>query len=249
MINPKEIKTNSCTELLKVLAGIAMLADHFGKMFFPKLIWLRYIGRLSFPLFAYCIALGAVYTKDPLKYLSRIVLLALISQPLYALGLAHEQDVMYKVPFLQNPLQSIYYFYIGSWQKPSILLSLCLGLCILLMIRKKQFILAIGCYILCERFAASLDYGINGIRFMLICYLFLEHPYLFLLSTVGFWLFWAFQGNDLTLWGRRIGMRIFALPSLFFAAFPLQSRYRLPKWLSYGFYPGHLAILAILTHL
>ena len=58
-------------------------------MLFPGIPEMRLIGRLAFPMFAYGVAVGAVYTRNPIRYLSRIVLLMLISQPLYALGLDH----------------------------------------------------------------------------------------------------------------------------------------------------------------
>ena len=75
-----------------------MFIDHAGKMLFPQISEMRLIGRLAFPMFAYCIAVGAVYTRDPIKYLSRLALLALISQPLYALGLDHTTSAMFSRP-------------------------------------------------------------------------------------------------------------------------------------------------------
>lgn len=65
---------------LKVFACLVMLIDHMGYIFFPKVIWLRVIGRLAFPLFAYFIAEGYRKTKDLTDYLGRLVLFALISQ-------------------------------------------------------------------------------------------------------------------------------------------------------------------------
>ena len=92
---PREVKTNRNTGLIRLIACLCMVIDHAGKMLFPQYPVMRLIGRMAFPLFAYGIAVGAVYTRDPIRYLSRVVLLALISQPLYALGLAHENSAMY----------------------------------------------------------------------------------------------------------------------------------------------------------
>ena len=97
MICPQHVKTNQNTSLIRLLACLFMLIDHAGKMLFPRVPEMRLIGRLAFPLFAYGIAVGAVYTRDPLKYLKRIVLLALISQPLYALGLDHAPRTMFSI--------------------------------------------------------------------------------------------------------------------------------------------------------
>jgi hypothetical protein len=65
---------------LKVLACFIMLIDHVGYVFFPKVLWLRVIGRLAFPLFAYFIAEGYKRTRDITDYLGRLILFALIAQ-------------------------------------------------------------------------------------------------------------------------------------------------------------------------
>ena len=248
LFNPEAVRTNQNTGLIKLAAGIAMLCDHFGKMIFPQYPVLRLIGRLAFPLFAYCIATGAVYSSDRIRYLSRVVLLALISQPLYALGLAHENASMYRVALNTNPLLSALTFYLESWQKPSILLSLSLALGILTAWRESRTMLAVGLYVLCERFAGSLDYGINGIRFILLSYALLGHPPLYALLSSAFWFWWSRQGSGYRFFGMDFAMRIYAFPAVLFAAVPLRSRLHLPKWLSYAFYPAHLALLALLTH-
>lgn len=243
---PQTVRTNRDTGLIRLLACLFMLVDHIGKMFFPGIPELRLIGRLAFPMFAYGIAVGAVYTRDPIRYLSRIVLLMLVSQPLYALGLGHETRAMYEVSFLQNPLLAIRAFYIGSWFKPSVLLSLTLGLCILLLLRRRHWILALGVYVVCCHFSGSLDYGIGGIRLMLLFYLLCEHPAAALAAVTSYMLFWS-AGTGYSILGHAFGMRIFALPAAVFCCLPMQRRFVLPRWLVYGFYPAHLAGLAILA--
>lgn len=54
---------------LKFLAAAAMLIDHIGLILFPRVIALRAIGRLAFPLFAYMIAEGCRYTRHKVRYL------------------------------------------------------------------------------------------------------------------------------------------------------------------------------------
>jgi len=245
---PREVKTNQNAGLIKLIACLTMLIDHAGKMLFPEIPQMRLIGRLAFPLFAYGIAVGAVYTRDPFRYLKRIVILALISQPLYAIGLDHENSAMYAVSFFDHPIAGSWAFYINSWQKPSILLSLSLGLCILICLRKKQWLMAFAVYVICERFSASLDYGIGGIRLMLLFYALCEHPIAALAAVTAYMLAWS-GGTGYTFFGHTFGMRIFALPAAVFACLPLRSRLSLPRWLTYGFYPAHLAALAILTRI
>ena len=57
---PKRVGLNNDTELIKLIAMITMLADHAGKMFFPQYYLFRIVGRLAFPIYAYCIAVGCV---------------------------------------------------------------------------------------------------------------------------------------------------------------------------------------------
>jgi len=245
-IHPDAVRTNGDTSLLRLIAMITMVIDHFGKMCFPQIPEMRLIGRLAFPLFAYGIAAGAVYTKNGTKYLSRIVLLALISQPLYAVALAHETPAMYAVPFAQNPLGCISAFYLHSWAKPSILLSLALGLCIILCLRNKQWTLAVGFYLLSYFIRSKLDYGIEGIHLMLLFYLLCAHPRLALIAWSAYMIHWS-RGFGYTLLGMRFGMRIFALPAVILCAIPMKRRFTLPRWLTYGFYPAHLLVLMLVS--
>lgn len=248
LTRPAQVNTNRCSGLIRLLACALMFVDHAGKMLFPQYPVMRMIGRLAFPMFAYGIAVGAVYTRDPLRYLSRVVLLALISQPLYALGLAHENAAMYAVPFRENPLLSAYTFYVNSWQTPSILLSLSLALTLILCLRNGRYVLALGVYMLCLRFSGNLDYGIHGVHLMLLFYLLCGHPLLSLAGVGGFMIWWSLQGGGgYPFFGIDFNMRIYALPAVVFCCLPLRGNMRLPKWLSYGFYPAHLALLACLT--
>ncbi len=246
---PVNVQTNRNTGLIRLIAFASMAVDHVGKMLFPQVPVLRLIGRLAFPLFAYLIAVGAVYTRNPLRYLSRVAALALVSQPLYALALDHETPAMYAVSFSLHPLRAMISFYINSWQKPSILLSLLLGLALLLCLRNKQFALALMLYVVCERFSNSLDYGIHGIRLMLLFYALCEHPLLSLAATLSYLLLvWA-KGMSYSFFGFSFGMQIYALPAIVFVHLPLRGRLRLPRSVAYGFYPAHLLLLALLTKL
>ena len=132
--SPQQVRTNRNSGLLRLIACICMAIDHFGKMCFPNQPWMRLVGRLAFPLFAYGIAVGAVYTSRPAAYFKRIALLALISQPLYALALAHENSAMYAVRFAAHPLKAVWVFYVKSFVTPSILISLCAGLALAILL-------------------------------------------------------------------------------------------------------------------
>ena len=246
---PAHVRTNQNTTLIKLLACVFMAIDHVGKMLFPNVPQLRWIGRLAFPLFAYCIAVGAICTRNPLRYLSRIAVLALVSQPLYALALGHENSAMYAVSFSESPLRAAWSFYIHSWQKPSILLSLLLGLALLCCLRSRQWALAAMALVLCARFSASLDYGLSGILLMLLFYLLCPCPPLSLAATCAFLLFYWARGSGYLLLGHTFNMEVYALPALLFVHLPMRRRTAFPRWVLYAFYPAHLAVLAALVRL
>jgi hypothetical protein len=71
---------------LKMLAVITMIIDHTGAILFPNLLILRIIGRLSFPIYAYFISEGFIYTSNINKYLIRLFAFAVISEVPYDLA-------------------------------------------------------------------------------------------------------------------------------------------------------------------
>ncbi len=65
--------------MLKLIGALLMLVDHIG-LFMTEYDFLRIIGRLSFPVFAFMIAEGARYTKNKPKYFIGIFALGVICQ-------------------------------------------------------------------------------------------------------------------------------------------------------------------------
>lgn len=70
---------------LRNLAMLLMLIDHTGAALFPDLLWIRYIGRLAFPIFAFLIVEGYFHTKNLQRYLLRLLALAIVTDPPYHL--------------------------------------------------------------------------------------------------------------------------------------------------------------------
>lgn len=75
--------TKEQRQFIQIVAALTMLIDHIGAVFFPTVMGFRAIGRLSFPLFAFGIAQGVSYTHNFWNYLGRILLAAIVSQPIY----------------------------------------------------------------------------------------------------------------------------------------------------------------------
>lgn len=70
---------------IKLLAAALMVVDHIGAVFFPKILGLRILGRLSFPLFCWLLVQGEAHTKNFQRYAIRLLVLGIISQPIFQL--------------------------------------------------------------------------------------------------------------------------------------------------------------------
>lgn len=72
-------------ENLKRIALLTMTVDHIGKVLFPSSIFMRIIGRISFPLYSYLLVLGMESTRNVENYFSRLIVFAIISQAPFSL--------------------------------------------------------------------------------------------------------------------------------------------------------------------
>ena len=135
------IRLNTDTGLLKLIAIVTIVIDHMARSSFRSIASCASSGRIAFPIYAYCLTVGCVYTHDMLRYVQRIVLLALIAQPLYVVAMHHTNPAMYAVSFAEEPVRAALTFYIESWRDPSILLSLALGLILLWSIRDRHLVI------------------------------------------------------------------------------------------------------------
>lgn len=68
---------------LKIIALVAMTLDHLALLVIPQAEWLRIVGRIAMPIFAYMIAEGCKYTKNKLKYFLMVFVLGVICQVVY----------------------------------------------------------------------------------------------------------------------------------------------------------------------
>ena len=244
---PAQVRLNTDTGLLKLVAMIAMLCDHAGKMLFPQYRIMRIIGRMAFPIYAYCLAVGCVYTKNPLRYLGRIVLLALVSQPIYAVSMGHSTPSMYALSFTEQPIRAALNFYIESWtKKPSILVALALGMLLIWTLRERKLVFTAALAVFIWLVQNKLDYGVKGIALMLLFYVFASRRWLSLPCVLAFMVWWGLQGSGYNVFGVRFSSQMFAIMSLPFIYLRTNTGIRLPKWLFYAFYPAHLVLILLL---
>ncbi len=69
--------------MILLLGALFMVLDHVGLLW--GIPWLRYVGRLAFPLFAYQVVISFRHTSSKPKYMGKLLLCALISQPIFAM--------------------------------------------------------------------------------------------------------------------------------------------------------------------
>ena len=108
---------------LKIIALILMTADHIGAYIPNMPLWLRWIGRISSPLFFFCAAEGAVHTSNRRRYLKR---------------LWQASAVMVLTEAVLDPLMSMYFkLRIGRFDN-NIFLSLFQGVLIISMLESTK---------------------------------------------------------------------------------------------------------------
>lgn len=84
--------------MLKLIAAAFMVCDHVGMLIFPEITFLRDVGRLAFPMFAYLIAEGAKHTKSRLRHFLTMAIFAAVIQIGYYL-FSHSLEMSVMVTF------------------------------------------------------------------------------------------------------------------------------------------------------
>jgi hypothetical protein len=143
-------------DVLKLLGIVFMIIDHIGEIFFPDVIIFRIFGRLSYPIFAYGIAIGYQYTKNFKSYLLRLSLFFIVSQPFFTL----------------------------VFQKGiNIFATLLIGLIAIYFYDKKQYPSIVLLFIIAQFLA--LDYGLYGLGLILTFYIFKDNLTGLVLSQIA----------------------------------------------------------------
>ncbi|MDH8676942.1 TraX family protein [Fusibacter bizertensis] len=219
-ISSPRITNNLDTNFIKMFAIITMLIDHIGKILYPDVLILQIIGRIAFPLFAYCIVVGVLYTNDVKQYVLRLALCGIVSQPFYVL--AFDTD----------------------WLVSNIFLTLLVGVLVIQTIVERRWIL-LGLLIVFSG-VSNIDYGLRGILLMIVFYVFRENPrksilmstLILILPTVNDLIF---QNQDMSIQG----VSVLALPLIYLHT---DFNLRINKFVFYSFYPIHLLTLYLVKN-
>ncbi|MBE5821033.1 MAG: conjugal transfer protein TraX [Clostridiales bacterium] len=209
--------------IFKIIAIISMLCDHIGICISNNITYLRCIGRLSLPIFAWQLSIGADKTKNIWKYLFRLFIFSIISQPFYMLlknDLLHSSTIQFNIGF-----------------------TLFLGLiCIIAL--KKDIKLGITITIIIAFIAEkiNIEYGWYGILMIVIFYIFKNNKVLLLIAQLVNFLAYYYI---MPIWQQGISLlSVIAIILLYNEKKGINAKY-----LFYVFYPLHMLILYLVFKL
>lgn len=81
----KKLNWETTSASLHIMAMAFMLCDHLWATLVPGNDWLTCIGRVTFPIFAFLVVEGYFHTGNLKKYVKRLALTAIISEPIFNL--------------------------------------------------------------------------------------------------------------------------------------------------------------------
>lgn len=218
------LKQNSNTiEILKWIAIITMVIDHLGFLIFKDIDILRYIGRLSFPLFGYILIHNYLFfTSNKLKYIKRLWIFALISQPFFWIIIAEKLNIFVMFALI---LSLLYFFEkIENMDRNNLEKFF------------SEFILMFFIII----FSYFIDYGPIGFVFLLSLYLsFKSYKYIYLNIFSLFFL----NSFPMTFIG------LLYIPIVYVSKYIQIKVKRINKWFFYSFYPVHIFIFGLIKYI
>lgn len=215
---------NQNTGFLKLIAVLTMIVDHAGVVLFPGALWMRVVGRMAFPLFAWSIAIGAKKTRDIRRYALRLLITGVAAQPFYMFVLHHELTKL-------NIFAVLLLGLIGCWG-----------------IRDRKYHLTVIALLLAV--FLDMDYGVKGVLLILLLYVLQEDPLWLAVCFSAYCVFWG--RNNMAVFqvgSAALRLQTCAILSLPLMLYPSKGRWNLPKWVWYAAYPGHLALLEIAARL
>ncbi len=195
-----------------------MLMDHVCYLLMPELLTLHFFGRLSFPLFAWLLAKGEKHTQNVYRYGSRLLITAIISQPIYTVV-----------------FQSL---------SPNILFTLFLGLVMLRLVKRYpqlwQQLIITG---LCAAAAVGLgfEYGVYGIGVILLMSLTEK------LKPLVWLLCWCIFHFILVILSMHYIFQVWAIFAGFIVFQFNGKQGSRARWF-YVFYPAHIIILGMINY-
>ncbi|MDW3196065.1 MAG: TraX family protein [Cytophagales bacterium] len=228
-----ETSGNLNTDFLKLIGIITMVIDHFGKVFYEDNIWFQLIGRITFPIFAYCLVIGFLRTKDLSRYFLRLFTFSVISQPIYT------------------------WLFGYPWSDLNIFFTLILGLFSIHGIRSKQWVLVAIAHLV--PIFLKIDYGVAGIVLIDLIYVFRKSRTWSIIWLIVLFVSQLFINiteilQHLMLHQELViepnpSLNVFGLLSIPLLYIHINLRITVKRSVFYVFYPLHLFVLLIMKNL
>ena len=229
---------------LHIMAMIFMLCDHLWATVIPGNDWLTCVGRVAYPIFAFMIVEGYFHTHNLKKYVTRLLLWAVISE--IPFNLVMGSRLFY--PFHQNVLFTfligILCVYINEYAKVKggMVLRILAGVVSVVV----AFVLGLVGFV---------DYNYAGVLTVLVFYFFRDRRW------------WCFLGQALLLWYINVemlsgyayevqllgetyyivrqGFALLALIPIWLYRGKQGPHNKALQYFYYAFYPAHLLVLAL----
>ena len=152
-----------------------MLIDHVGAVFFPQYQWLRLIGRLSMPLFAYAIATGYYFTTRQSATTATIAELPDASEVLPAPNDRRFLKYLLHMAIFAAVSQFPFYFFFAAMGISTISLNIGFTWTLALIVlhgvfSRKPFWIAAAIIAIITSIMVPMDYGLYGVLYPLACY-------------------------------------------------------------------------------
>lgn len=243
----RKLKIETTSFSLHIMAAVFMLCDHLWGVSLVNHDLFTCIGRLAFPIYAFMLVEGYFHTGNLKKYVTRLLLFALISE--IPFNLVMGSRILY--PLHQNVLWS-FLISIGliHWNKK-------------VKQQKPLKRILVGIATVCIAYIGGIltfvDYYNAGILMVLTFYFFRGKKWwhylgqLLCMWYINFEILGGF-GYEIDLFGHscfvtRQGLALLALIPIWLYAGKQGYRSKKLQWFHYAFYPLHLLILGILKFL
>ena len=210
---------------LKCIAMITMTVDHVGLMLFPRLLILRIIGRLAFPIYAYMIAEGCIHTRSLPRYLLSLGSMGFVCQLVYFFAMGS----LYQCIMVTFSLSVALYMALRWAAGKGFLGKLVAGAALL-----AALFLTEGLSYLLKGTDYAVDYGFIGVILPVALALCSN-------SRQRLWIAAILLGLKAALGMEIQWFSLLAIPVL--ALYNGSRGSRNLKWLFYGYYPVHLAVI------
>ena len=223
----QERNNNMNVFILKSLALVFMIIDHYGAIFYSGTDIYRIIGRLAFPIYCFLLVEGYLYTRNIEKYAKRLLVFAIISEIPFDLSFYNGMEFMHQNIFFTLLIGLGTMYFLDNGEKYNI---------------KRPIVPLIGAVI---AIILKTDYNFIGILYILAFYYTRELPKLERLVKLAIIIF---SINLITLSFYQ-QFALLSLPIMYFYNGKLGPNNKTLQALFYLAYPLHLLVFCFIRNI